>query len=430
MRTSRDIYDHVEAIANTRGKNDKIHLIGKLEYNDLWREVLVATYDPLTTYGVKKLPEPDTPGGNVFLKRDEAAGCEVSKAVYDLLDGLAAREITGNNAQTRIKEVFELLEPASAKLLERILKKDLRMGATASSINKAIPGLVYNFECMLAHKYEPKRIKEWPVAVEPKMDGYRLLAFVKRDGVRFFTRSGLEYTSLSHLTDPLREACQSVMIGEFDEGVVLDGEVLSGDHFNDTGSVRRKNQTDESAKFYIFDIYPMRAWNEERDFLWEYPTRREWVEKIGNADTSGMIKLLPSDLAHSHEEIMAIYGAIREKKGEGVIVKPLDGKYERKRSHKWLKIKAEETEDLIITGVYEGEAGKKYEGQMGGAYVDRAGVSVGVGGGWSDEQRKEYWEAPDKIVGRMIEVEYHEVTPDGSLRHPRFVRFRDDKFLS
>lgn len=27
----------------------------------------------------------------------------------------------------------------------------------------------------------------------------------------------------------------------------------------------------------------------------------------------------------------------------------------------------------------------------------------------------------------MIEVEFHEVTPDGSLRHSRFNRFRDDK---
>jgi len=32
-----------------------------------------------------------------------------------------------------------------------------------------------------------------------------------------------------------------------------------------------------------------------------------------------------------------------------------------------------------------------------------------------------------KQVLSAIEVEFHEVTPDGSLRHPRFVRFRDDK---
>ena len=28
---------------------------------------------------------------------------------------------------------------------------------------------------------------------------------------------------------------------------------------------------------------------------------------------------------------------------------------------------------------------------------------------------------------KVIEVKYHEVTPDGSLRHPRFYRWRDDK---
>ena len=29
------------------------------------------------------------------------------------------------------------------------------------------------------------------------------------------------------------------------------------------------------------------------------------------------------------------------------------------------------------------------------------------------------------VIGRLIEVKYHEITPDGSMRHPRFARVRD-----
>ncbi|MER9496402.1 hypothetical protein NKI86_32140, partial [Mesorhizobium sp. M0320] len=87
----------------------------------------------------------------------------------------------------------------------------------------------------------------------------------------------------------------------------------------------------------------------------------------------------------------------------------------------------------------------KLEGGFGGYLVDRKGVEVRVGGGFSDPLREECLEACQKATtgqelvvergvkkryfegGRLVEVEFHEVTPDGSLRHPRFIRFRDDK---
>ena len=87
-----------------------------------------------------------------------------------------------------------------------------------------------------------------------------------------------------------------------------------------------------------------------------------------------------------------------------------------------MKIKAEETLDLYVTGWEPGTG--KYEGMIGALIVNHKGVPVNVGSGLSDTLRQE---DPAEIVGRMIEVEYHEVTPDGSLRHPRFKRFRDDK---
>ena len=37
------------------------------------------------------------------------------------------------------------------------------------------------------------------------------------------------------------------------------------------------------------------------------------------------------------------------------------------------------------------------------------------------------WQDRDTIAGAVCEVEYHEFTPDGSLRHPRIHIIRDDK---
>lgn len=62
------------------------------------------------------------------------------------------------------------------------------------------------------------------------------------------------------------------------------------------------------------------------------------------------------------------------------MVKDPNGFYEKKKSRVWLKMKAEETEDLPVVGVFMGEAGTKNENTIGGVIVDRQGVEVRVSG--------------------------------------------------
>ncbi len=144
-----------------------------------------------------------------------------------------------------------------------------------------------------------------------------------------------------------------------------------------------------------------------------------WIEDISHSH----VKKAPVWYANNHTEIMEYYNGVRHSGGEGVIVKNTDGEYHCKRSRNWLKIKDQQTVDAPIVGLEEGTG--KYEGMLGAVIVDLDGVDVRVGSGFSDEQRKDLWF--DQPIGQMIEIEYHEKTPDGSLRHPRFVRFRDDK---
>lgn len=68
---------------------------------------------------------------------------------------------------------------------------------------------------------------------------------------------------------------------------------------------------------------------------------------------------------------------------------------------------------------------------LGGLTVDYNGVPVRVGSGFSDQDRQVLWAIwmtdPEQLKRKMLEVSFHEVTPDGSLRHPRAKRFRPDK---
>lgn len=94
----------------------------------------------------------------------------------------------------------------------------------------------------------------------------------------------------------------------------------------------------------------------------------------------------------------------------------------------WYKLKVTNTIDLIINGVFSGE-GKNWGrvGWMDGCLLDEGGTLVHVadiGSGLSDEERKLPF---DSFVGRVCEVEYSGILSNGGLRHPRMIRWRDDK---
>lgn len=89
---------------------------------------------------------------------------------------------------------------------------------------------------------------------------------------------------------------------------------------------------------------------------------------------------------------------------------------------KAIKIKVQETWDTEVTGILLGKG--KYD-SMVGALVTSLG---NVGSGLTDHQRYIDWKNPTAgWVGKMIEIKGMGLTKDGKIRHPVFVRLREDK---
>jgi ATP-dependent DNA ligase len=97
---------------------------------------------------------------------------------------------------------------------------------------------------------------------------------------------------------------------------------------------------------------------------------------------------------------------------EGIVLKDPEADYAA-GSRAWGKVKPEVTEDLRVVDCLPN----------GSLVVKRAGVRVIVGIGLPRAVRA----AAVSMLGRLIEVRFQEVTASGSLRHPVFVRIRDDK---
>lgn len=101
-----------------------------------------------------------------------------------------------------------------------------------------------------------------------------------------------------------------------------------------------------------------------------------------------------------------------------------------RQGDKWLKVKPEETHDVLITGAVEGIG--KHKGRLGALQTSKGAV----GTGFTDLERESLWlwfltghsgDVPCNLEGQTIEVSCMHFTPDGKFRHPRFIRMRPDK---
>lgn len=408
------------------------HPILKKHLNDnaVFREAMRLTYDPMITFGVKS---------KSVKHNDEAGESEFGATDFDILEKLRARELTGNNALETLSERFNELNDDSRQLFSLILDGSAKAGFSESSLNKAWKDFIYIFKTMLSKEFEEHRVEEFPVFVEEKFDGMRVVAVVQKDyGVSFLSRTGKPIDSLLHLSDALLTARARI-----DRDYIIDGEVVA-DSFNETVSqVRKKGKIAEDAIFKVFDAMPLAAFKGESVVSIPLEKRMKLSALIAKEAGHHSIEKVKSYKVNSHDEIRLINKAVTERGGEGVIVKIPGSPYEKKRSFNWMKIKAIETVDVPVIGAFNGEPGTKYEHILGGLIVDYNGVKVRVGGGFSDVQRNEFHEAYVRdaqrnedemdgepvegfeILNRIVEVAYHELTPDKSLRHPRFIRFRD-----
>ncbi|WP_026610682.1 hypothetical protein [Methylocaldum szegediense] len=452
---SDQIFDHLVDLASVSG-NAKLERLRPLLDNESFVKVVDYALNPYKTYGIDDTADLDEiPYGKGHFTTD----------TYDLLDALESRRLTGNAARESVRAELERLSLKSGQILIRILKKDLRCGVGIASVNNLKEGLIPTFGVMLAHPFDPKRVKRFPVVVEPKKNGFRVVAKidVRSRQVDFLSREGIPFTVFDMLKQPLLKGVESAF-GNLP--MVFDGEVITGSFKKTSSELRRKNEQVTDAEYHVFEIMTLDEFNNGCPM--PYTRRRLRLEQTIRDHFKGTpIYSLPLWKANSVQEIEAHAQRLWDMGQEGIMVKDPLHLYEKKRSYSWMKVKKEQTADVRVIGAYYGDLGKQFENTLGGLLIDYNGVVVKVGGGYSVKRdgnsRDEFLEAiledlkelkldfkeksirvkkkllkqravvlgerhaeyKGRVLGRLIEVEYHEETEDGSLQHPRFSRFRD-----
>ena len=274
------------------------------------------------------------------------------------------------------------------------------------------------FACMLARDAAGAGM-EFPLAVEPKIDGVRAVVLCCGSRADLVTRNGKSLNHLEHIRETLHQGCEA--------GHVFDGELYDGVSFETTSSRVKSLHEDRSRglRFHVFDALTMEEWI-GRSCGVPYAGRKERMQQTCRART---VVHVPWRAARDMDEFLKEYHAARRAGYEGLMTKGLDSRYEWKRSASWLKHKDILTFDAVVTGMEEGEG--RHRGTLGalrvsGAHEGRR-VECRVGTGFTDAQRREFWNLRESLAGEMVEVRCQELTEDGSARFPVFLRLRPDR---
>ena len=384
------------------------------------------------TFGVKKVPQhtgTDGPG-------------LPWEGFKELVELLATRNLTGNDAKDAIDEAIKLSTADQWNFwYRRILIKDLRCGVSEKTVNKVLKGTTIQpvpvFECMLAHDGANHEKKITGVKLlEPKLDGVRCITIVNYEArtVVQYTRNGKVLENFSHISDSLL-----ANIDDLGRSYVLDGEVVSNSFQALMKQVHRKDDVKATdARLMLFDIIPLSEFIKGKSVMGQ--KRRTALLKSFKPvfDTCGSIDVIEQeeiDLGNAIGEIQfkAFNKKAIDEGFEGIMIKDPNAVYECKRSTSWLKQKPFIEVSLEVVNVEEGTG--KNEGRLGALVLegvdDGKAICVNCGSGFSDDDRVEFWGDRDSLSGQVVEVRADAITQnqDGtySLRFPRFLRFRGFK---
>ena len=388
--------------------------------------------DPLITYGVKKVDIQKGPGG---------PGLDWT-IFQQALDGLRAREITGNAAQLVLDTMMaEATQEQWNDWFRRILIKDLRCGVSEKTVNNVVKKdypdyIIPVFTCQLAHdgaNHEKKLVGK--KQIEVKLDGVRVIAILYKDKrPEVFSRNGKQFHNFEHIVEQLHNVVRTYGIGT---DMILDGEVMSSSFQDLMKQVHRKtNVQSDDAILHCFDMITLEEFQQGGSVRPQHERSQEldsWIEKHA-PELPHVATLTWEDVDLDTPEGQATLKQINKQAidggYEGIMIKDPNAGYECKRSHSWLKMKPFIEVSLEITDVEEGTGRNK---ERLGALVcsgvdDGKQIKVNVGSGFSDDQRIDFYGVRDTLPGQYVEVRADAITQnqDGtySLRFPRFLRFR------
>ena len=388
------------------GKND-----------ELFKKCLIFLLDGNITTGISK-------------KKMQKEVSIVSNAVINSLDE-AMEYLKTHNTGTdldvaNVREFMNSIEE-DYEIYEGIITKSLKLGCDAKTVNKAIPGLIEQWEVQLGSAFNKLKLRdgEW-FSLSQKMNGNRA-SYYKGE---LISRQGKIFTGMNHIIHELET---------IDSDMFYDGELIrknidglsDGENFRiGTGIINSDAVAKPEIKFVIFDMFPADELADGKSNK-RYRDRKKGLQELRKKISEQKLKNIEVVTmvyeGTDQSKIMEYLDEATNLGWEGLMLNK-NTVYECKRTFGLIKIKKFYTMDLQIIGILEGDG--RLKGTAGAIAVKFSDNIVNVGSGFDDKSRDFIWRNREELIGRIAEVKYKEISKDKktgleSLQFPVFVQIRE-----
>ena len=418
----KEVIKLFQQIQQTSGTNDKKAIIAANKDNELFKKCLRFLLDTNIVTGIsdKKLNK------NLFILGHN--DCISFESIMEYL----SQNNTGNDYDIRTVQFFIENQPeGDREFYAQMVTKKFRLGADKKLVNACIPGLIPTWDVQQAYplsdKNEPKD-GEW-FSLSQKLNG-------NNNGVldgKNISRQGKEFKGLDHILADINKLSFKDMF--------FNGELIrkNTDNLPDdenfqigTGIINSDDMNKTCIKFVIYEMFPKEEFLKGESKLTYKQRRKEYLDPLTKEI---------SDLGLENIEVVPIvYEGTDKSKIDELLEKAdslgweglmlnKDTKWKNKRNNGILKVKSFKHADILCTDVIEGDG--KYKGTLGLIKCDYKGYDLGVGSGFTDEQRHYYWKHRDEIVGKIVQIKYKGETKNKqgglSVQFPIFQTVRYDK---
>ncbi len=404
-----ELQTYVDKLRATSSTKIKEVILMEYSKNEVVKSLVWWVLNPYKTFGITSK--------QVKKASMKVEACHTKlKNIEELLRMLAGRNWTGYKAVSEIL-AFIKYNPEHEALIYNIIDKDIETRANATLVNKIWgKGYIPKFDVALANKYDEVTVDyvndTWYAS--RKLDGLRCIIKIDKDGgAKFYSRKGNEFFTLEVLSDRLVNCpylYDTVLDGEI---CIMNGELE--DFAQISSEYNKKNHTIENPKFFIFDFLTPADF----DNGCSSSTLIERLSVLKHAVLPEGFEILTQNKVYNDEQVVRELIVANYAGQEGLILRKDTG-YKGKRSNDILKVKSFHDAEFVVKAIEFGdmrffENGVDVERQtMTKAIISYKGNDVGVGSGWSKEERADFYDHPNKLVGTTITVKYKKESKDST----------------
>lgn len=348
--------------------------------------------------------------GSTIVKRFGQTGGKIQEARDTITEGKNV-----GRANETSPERQALLEARSQ------WEKKLKSSGYVQTIDAAVAGetdasVAGGILPMLAHSFDKQGHKiTYPAYTQPKLDGHRCIA-MRTDGAwTLWSRTRKPITGVPHILDALAG------INPASGDLALDGELYNHDYrdkFEELTSFIKRSEPKpghEVVQYHIYDVVRPGSFESRNNHL----EALYWC--IVDDD---VLVVVDTQLVSDEDEAMEAFDNYVAQGYEGSMLRNAQGQYVNKRSYDLIKVKTMADAEFKIVDVTEGR------GKMAGKAIfvceTSSGSTFRVKMKGALDSLQQYVDDPSLAVGRLLTVQYQNLTTDGIPRFPIGLRLRED----